>query len=423
LVFNDIHGTMVVSLLFDLEKGTRPVLDLLRNDDVIQSVKYIRVEYWGDGNVLVSDEELITIFGIIGRLPRIKELIIEFDELPLPAKALRNALSCSTSRLRFLALEDVRISGTLQDFKDVAAAIQQSRSLRAVRLYRCGPAFDSRASLDPIIAALASVPTLKDITISSTHCSEEVLGMLGESNSLEVVAMDHMTISGPSLRQLCQSRSIQDLKFWGMPELDENATYLTSALVSNQALKILRIRYCRLHQESARLLSDMLYRNSQLESLSLENVHWKDFGTSLQKSLTSNKSLKSLSLSIDDKDIDLSSNVANLTTGLEKNTGLRKFRLLLREMDGQAVRKAFSKPILDMLQNNYTLESIYINNNSMLDEGMISILLKLNRTRKRHLLRDECSTKLHFVDMLAAHSADVSITHYVMSMNPAIFLP
>ena len=412
---------MVKSLLFDLEKGTRPVLDLLRNDDVIEQVEFIRVEYWGDGNVLVSDEELIVIFGIIGALPNIQELRIEFDELPLPAQALRNALSCPTSRLRYLALEDVRVSGSLDDFEDVADAIQRSSSLKTVRMYRCGPAEDTRATLDPIISALASVPTLKDVTLSSTHCSDEALGVLGESKSLEIVALDHMTICGLSLSQLCRSRSIKDLRFWGMPELNDDATFLSSALASNQSLKMLRIRHCNLQQESGVQLAEMIDRNTTLESLSLENMHWKDFGEPLHKSLAVNKSLRSLSLSMDGKEINIRENAAKVTAGLEQNTSLRKFRLLLRDMDGHDVREAFLGPFTKLLETNYTLESLYLNS-GIIDLGDdINFFLKLNRSGKRHLLRDENSTKAEFMDMLASHSEDLSITHYVLTMNPALF--
>ena len=412
---------MVKSLLFDLEKGTRPVLDLLQNDAVIDTVEYIRLEYWGDGNVLVSDEELIDIFGIIGALPRIQELRIEFDELPLPARALQNVLSCPTSRLRYLALEDVRISGSFGDFEGVADAVKRSTSLRTVRMYRCGPSEDTRATLDPIIAALATVPTLKDVTISSTHCSDEALGMLGDSNSLEVVALDHMTVCGEPLSQLCGSKSIQDLKFWGMPELNDDATFLTSALTSNQALRMLRIRHCHLQQESSNLLAEMIGQNTGLERLSLENMHWKDFGEPLRKAFALNHSLKSFSLSIDGKDINVSVNATQLVAGLEQNKSLKKFRLLLRDMDGHKVRDAFLTPLTKLLQTNVTLENLFINS-GILDLGEdINFLLKLNRTGKRHLLRDENATKHQFVDMLADHSEDMSIIHYVLTMNPALF--
>jgi len=411
------------SLLLDLEKGgTRPVLELLQSDAVINTVEYIRVEYWGDGNILVSDEELITIFGIIGSLPRIRELRIEFDELPLPAQALRNALGCPNSRLSYLALEDVRLSGTIDDFKDVARAVRSSRALKTVRMLRCGPAHDSRAKLDPIIVALASVPTLKDITLSSTHVDDETLGKLGESKSLEVVSLDHMSICGGiPLGQLCRSSTIKDLKFWGMPEINDDVTFMTSALATNQSLKMLRIRYCNLQQESGIQLSKMIRINSNLESISLENMTWKDFGLPLCKSLETNKTLRSLSLSIDGKDINAKEDAVQVTKGLEQNTSLRKFRLILRDIDGDVVREAFAEPVMQLLQKNFTLESIYLNSSSWSLGREVEFFLALNRTRKRHLLRNENATKGEYMNMLAAHSEDLSITHYVLKMNPSLF--
>ena len=412
---------MIKSLLFDLEKGTRPVLDLLRNDAVIDTVEYIRLEYWGDGNVLVSDEELVDIFGIIGALPRVQELRIEFDELPLPAQALQKVLSCPTSKLRYLALEDVRISGTIDDFEEVAGAIKRIPSLRTVRMYRCGPSYDTKATLDPIVSALADVPTLKDVTISSTHCSDEALGVLGDSNSLEVVALDHMAVCGQPLSQLCQSNSIQDLKLWGMPELNDDTTFLTSALASNQALKILRIRHCHLQKQSCNLLAEMIGQNTSLESLSLENLYWKDFGEPLRKAFTLNRFLKSISLSIDGKDINVQKNAEKLVSGLERNTSLKKLRLLLRDMDSQEVRDVFLPPLTKLLHQNFTLESVVINS-GILDLGEdINFLLKLNRTGKRRLLRDDNAEKHEYLDLLAEHSEDMSITHYILTMNPALF--
>jgi hypothetical protein len=371
--------------------------------------------------VLVSDEELIAIFGIIGSLPRIRELRIEFDELPLPAQALRNALACPTSKLRYLALEDVRLSGSIRDFQDVAEAVRKSTSLRTFRMYRCGPAHDTRATLDPIIAALSDVPTLKDITLSSTHLSDRALGTLGRSHSLECVSLDHMSISGLPLGELCRSQSIKELKFWGMPEINDDVSYLTFALNNNPCLKMLRLRYCHLNEESGVKISQMISENTVLESLSLENIDWKSFGGPFQQAFERNNTLKSLSMSIDVKGLNMEDNAVKLAAGLENNTSLRKLRLMFRDIDADAIRQAYLGPVSKLLQKNYTLESLYLNSSALILSEEIDFLLKLNRTGKRHLLRDDTATKADFMDMLAANSEDVSITHYVLTMNPALF--
>jgi hypothetical protein len=415
---------MVKSLLLDLEKGTQPVLDLLRSHQVSSTVEYIRVEYWGDGNILVSDMELIAIFGIIGALPMLKELRIEFDELPLPAQALRSALSCRPARLRYLALEDVRLSGSFEDFEDAAEAVRRAPSLKTVRMYRCGPAQDTRATLDPIVVALSRIPTLKDVTLSNTHLSDEALGTLGDSSSLQILSLDHMSISAFPLGQLCQSSSIRELKFWGMPEINDDIPVMTSSLTTNNALKTLRMRYCYLNHEFGMRLSEMLYFNKSLENISLENMNWREFGRHLSKCLRFNTGLRSLSLSIDSKNItpsELQANAAAITGALENNSTLRTLRIFLRHANDMGVASAFADPVREMLQKNYTLENLYLNCSSSELSSEIDFLLKLNRTRKRHLLRNENSSREAFMDMLATHSQDVSLTHYFLTMNPSLF--
>jgi hypothetical protein len=412
---------MVQSLLFDLEKGTRPVLELLRCDDVIRTVEYIRVEYWGDGNVLVSDDELIAIFGIIGALPKIRELRIEFDELPLPAQALRNAMAHPGSRLRYLALEDVRLSGSIAEFQDVADAVRRSTSLTTFRMYRCGPSPDTAATLDPIVAALSEVPTLKDVTLSTTHVSAEALGTLGSSKSLEVVSLDHMSISGLPLGELCQSHSIQDLKFWGMPEINEDISFMASALATNHTLRMLRIRYCHLNDASGVHLSQMVGANKGLECITLENLNWRNFGGTFQNALQTNNTLRSLSLSIDTKDLqDLRKDAIQIAVGLESNTSLRQLRLLFREVACNSVREAFLCPFTAMLQKNYTLESLHLNNGILPLSPEVDFLLKLNRTRTRHVLYKNAPNG-ELMAMLEAHGEDLSITHYALTTNPALF--
>ncbi|CAB9498593.1 Inherit from KOG: leucine rich repeat containing [Seminavis robusta] len=412
---------MVKSLLFDLEKGTGPVLELLRSDEVIQTVEYIRVEYWGDGNVLVSDDELIVIFGIIGSLPRIRELRIEFDELPLPAQALRNAMAHPYSRIRYIALEDVRLSGSLADFEDVADAVRRSASLKTFRMYRCGPSPETRATLDPIITALSDIPTLKDVTLSTTHLSPEALGALGRSKSLETVSLDHMTISALPLAELCQSQSIKDLKFWGMPEINDDISSMESALAINNSLKMLRVRYCHLNQNSGVHIARMIAANKTLESITLENMNWRNFGGPIQKALEMNNTLRSLSLSIDSKDLqNISNDAQQIALGLEVNIGLQRLRLLFRDVSLNDIQKAFLGPITGMLRKNYTLESLYLNNGTLALSPEVDFLLKLNRTGKRHLLYKHAPNG-ELMDMLAAYSGDPSITHYALTMNPALF--
>ena len=409
------------SLLFDLEKGTRPVLELLQSDQVCSSVEYIRVEYWGDGNVLVSDDELIAIFGLIGRLPRIKELRIEFDELPLPALALKQALSCQPSRLRYLALEDVRLSGTKKDFEEVAEAVKNTISLRTFRMYRCGPFEGTTATLDPIIEALADVPSLRDVLLSSTHVSTETLGKLGESKFLDNVSLDHMTISAEPLAQLCKSASIKELKLWGMPEINDDITFMTESLYNNKSLKVLRSRYCHLNEEAGAKVSQMLCSNDTLETIVLENMNWPNFGAPLAKCFEANCSLVNISLSIDCAISNLQENAAVMISALEDNTSLRKFRILLRSVNASDLRAAFIAPMEAMLLKNYTLETVYLNGN-ILDLGEnINFFLKLNQTRKRHIFRDETATKEDYIRLLAENNDDVSIAHYVLVMNPSLF--
>lgn len=424
MYFQEIHfinDQSPRSLLFDLEKGTGPVLDILKSRKASRAAEYIRVEYWGDGNILVSEQELIEIFGLIGNLPNVKELRIEFDELPLPAKALKNALSHQPSHLRYLALEDVRLSGDSRDFEDVAMAMKETTSLRSFRMNRCGPHEGTLASLDPIVAALASVPNLKDIVLSSTHLSSEVLGILGQSTSLETVSLDHMTISPRPLSQLCQSRTIRELKFWGMPEINDDITFMTISLSSNKSLKAFRSRYCHLNEEAGLKISEMLRTNDTLESITLENMNWPDFGFPMALCLKENKSLTSLSLAIDSRVTNLDQNAAMLIGALESNSSLKRLRIMLRAVTAERLRDAFVAPITRMLQKNYILESIFLNGN-LVDLGAeVSFFLKLNGTKHRHLLRDERATKEEFVSMLAKHTEDQQLSHYILSMNPSLF--
>jgi hypothetical protein len=262
---------------------------------------------------------------------------------------------------------------------------------------------------------------LKDVTLSTSHVSAEALGTLGASKSLEVVSLDHMSIAGLPLGELCQSQSIKDLKFWGMPEINDDISFMTSALATNHTLRMLRIRYCHLNEATGVHLSRMVGANMGLECITLENMNWRNFGVPIQNALQTNNTLRSLSLSIDTKDLrDLPKDAIQIAGGLETNTSLRQLRLLFREVTCNSVREAFLVPVTAMLQKNYTLESLYLNNGILALSPEVDFLLKLNRTRKRHLLYKNAPNG-ELMAMLEAHGEDLSITYYALTMNPGLF--
>jgi hypothetical protein len=314
--------------------------------------------------------ELVSIFEGLAQLKSVKQLFIK-KIVNLPAQALANVLSSQT-QLKFLYLQNIKLSGEEGDFATLANALQSHPNLRKTRLYMCRPSIRTSVTFDSIISALSKIPTLEEVTIIHSKISTE-----------------EQEWDGTCLTDLCRSKSIKILTLTFDTELrDAHIEAMAEALETNETLKHISIR---------------------------ANTLGTSAGMAMGKVLNTNRTLERLRVQLSSDEF-----AAPIVDALHKNKYLQKLGLILPSNVNERVREQFTKEMASMLRkSNYNLQDMDLV--GWKANAAVRFYLKANKAGRRSLLA-EGGSREQWAKILVAHKDDISIMYYFLKRNPQLCL-
>jgi len=352
-------------------------------------------------NNTVTEEDLVQIFHAVSEMPDLRKFRVDFVGRPLrlPITSLAKVVRESKQLIR-LVLEDVRLAAASADELEAAAqAIRQHPALEIVDLHCCVPADGADASLDPLVTALAHVPTLTEVLLRGSRVAPRNIEPQSNQNNnnngdhddddsdSDVEMTDENTWSAASLKALCESPSLQRLTLRDMTEVqDQHIERMAEALRSNESLREFTICTPNLGERSGRAMGRVLQANRRLHKL----------------------------------EIQLNSGEAAIpiTEILQANCSLKRLDLFFNGFISPRIREAFT----EMLRRNYRLLDL----NGSVWRGQsnleIDFYLRLNRAGRGDLLTEH-SSRSQWVDTLISQRDDLSIVFSLLSMNPSLLLP
>ena len=136
-------------------------------------------------NNVVTDDDMVAIFQALSEMPVLQKLRVDFVGRPLrlPVTALGNVLR-ESRQLKQLVLEDVRLAAeSADDLEAVSQAIREHPALEIVDLHCCVPADGLEATLDPLVTALAQVPTLTEVLLRDTRIAPRSMTQQPQQNN------------------------------------------------------------------------------------------------------------------------------------------------------------------------------------------------------------------------------------------------
>lgn len=350
-------------------------------------------------NHIVTDDDLLAIFGALGDLHHLQKLRVDFIGRPLrlPVRALTSVLQRSTE-LTKLVLEEIRLSGSVEELEALADAFKSHQSLEIVDLHCCVPADGVETTLDPVVSALAQVPTLTEVLLRDSRIAPrsmtanlDNLGNIDDDDD-DDNAMDESTANnnagwaGTSLTALCQSTSLRILTLRDMAEIrDQHLELMAESLRTNDTLRELTICSTHLGERSGRAMGQVLQTNRRLQKLEIQ--------------------------------LNSGEHAIPITEVLQANSSLKRLDLFFNGSISPRIREAFT----EMLRRNYVLLDL----NGSVWRGQsnseIDFYLRLNRAGRGDLLTEH-ATRKQWVETMISQRGDLSILFSILSMNPSIFL-
>ena len=346
-------------------------------------------------NNAVTEDDLVAIFQAVSEMPDLEKLRVDFvgRPLPLPVASVATVLR-ESRRLKQLVLEDVRL--TVDNEGDLEAAsqvIRQHPALEIVDLHCCVPADGLEITLDPLVTALAHVPTLTEVLLRNTRIAPRSMTQPPEPDSDSDSDNERMEDqqqnrwAGTSLTALCQSTSLHRLTLRDMAEIeDRHVEIMAESLGSNDTLREFTVCSANLGERSGRAMGHVLQVNRKLHKL----------------------------------EIQLNSGEAAIpiTEILRANSSLKRLDLFFNGCISPRIREAFT----EMLRQNYRLLDL----NGSVWRGQsnseIDFYLRLNRAGRGDLLTEHAS-RSRWVDTMISQRDDLSIVFSLLLMNPSICLP
>ncbi|CAB9522483.1 expressed unknown protein [Seminavis robusta] len=230
------------------EQRVRELKEAIQKNDRITTVKFNLHGQWEEIPPL-NRQAVAALVNAVERLPNLTELVIAGDFAPIPA--ITSLLLCAT-RLKTMRLEQFRNlkSCDTQVLKALCDAVRAHRSLQNLTLQpriassssaRCEPQEEYLIRL--LVEALADGPAL-------VYCNLET---------------NVHVLTGPSVVQLCRSRSLTKLELCPRGEVGVD---VLEALAVNSHLKELVVT-CTFSEQSTAAVTQLLHTNTSLSTLTL----------------------------------------------------------------------------------------------------------------------------------------------------------
>ena len=351
----------------------------------------------------IPEDSVVAIFQALGGLTNMSRLEVSgdgrFGGLYLPARAMTAALQqqkpqmeggnqqSQQSCLQSLRLGNVILTSNRRHNSDIptssnrsmeelAAALQNLPSLTSIDLVRCRAEFNTggdnygEISLEPLVQAVASIPTMEQAMLCETIISS--------------------SRTGNYLAALCKSPSIQKLWWKTMPDMnDTHITSMVEQLLNNThstKLTELTIRSHGLGQQAGQAIADLLVHNTTLEVIHLD-LDRAEYGLGIAQALLTNTSLKCLDVWAWGGDISPHS-------------------------------RAITKVFTHMLLSNRVLQFLTFQGLDWTNPE-IDFYLRLNRAGRQCLL-EHFDKKSNWTRALVKHKDDLDVCFYFLSLNPNI---
>lgn len=331
------------------------------------------------GEPRASETNLLAIFSAVEDFESLKHLhfcpsrCCHNTSPALPVQALTTAL-LRAPRLAYLSLQDVGICGHEISYSSLSSAFRNLKMLRHVCLSGCLPA-DGTTSLEPLIYALAEVPTLEEVMISNT-----MLSVLG-NRTLD------------TLELLChRSKNLEFLVLKMLPELQDCqlAAFIDLSMRNNRTIKRFTMHSFEIGPKTCLSIAKMLKVNKTMARLDISLCTCIDAALPIIEALqTPTSNLKELLFQVD-----------------------------MFQYGGN--RKRFLDCVLQTVKVNYVLTDI---------RGIawgpihtdIPFYLDLNRLgRKQFFSECSSSTKEQVLHALISSCGDTRVAYYLLSEFPSL---
>ena len=275
----------------------------------------------------------------VQRMPCLERLDLGGNSLIGCGGAVQLGSSLHSSKLKGLDMSGTGISDP--DFECIASYIHSTTSLERLNI---GENDISVESIDLLCKGLSANSSMRRLDMDHCH-----------------LTTSHCVCLGQLLRHPIHCK-IEELGFSWCSMTSDGVGEVVSGLSDNHTLRKLSLRHSQIGSEGAAAMATMLKRNSSLETLQLERCS-----------------------------IDSSGGVelgVELGVALERNKTLRVLWLRWNAIGGDGVRG-----LCVGLENNSSLEELYLNGDKSLGEEGVSLLLKCVEEKNTGLKRLSLSKK------------------------------
>lgn len=322
---------------------------------------------------IVQRHEIMSLFQALSCIFfRLKKCFIKKVQA-LPAECLATLLM-RQSNLEFLYLQNVTLFADQEGVRRLAQAFRLHQGLRKIRLYMSRPALGTNITLDPIVSAMASIPTLEEVAL--IHSS--------------LVSSNDQRWEGKSLRDLCRSESLKVLTL----------TFATTSLKDEQIA----------------MMADSLQSNNVLKKLSIRGSLGRVAGVALGRLLRGNSMLEQLRVQL-----DLNEHALPIIAAMHHNTNLKQLGLVLpRSVATSPDQKLITAKVVEMLRSgNHSLLNMDMGGLWRHNKAEICFFLKANQAGRQTLLGGG-ATRVQWMETLFANCDDLSIVYYFLGQNPSL---
>lgn len=300
-----------------------------------------------------------------------------------------------------------------------------NQRLTALRMANLGMDFNRVALLTQALkmnGALKSLELHGEALIRDSWVA--IANMLEENQSLERVSFFNFKgLDDDGAKALARALEHNDtLQALSLENDDDSVSKhgniaLAKMLQENSTLVCLCFSSKGLNDDACVAFAGALEQNGTLRELELGTYHGGKVGnrgvSAIANMLPRNHVLEKLCMCCQ-QGLDDSGAIA-IATALEQNNTLKH---LLLEDDDDAVTHRGYEALVQMLQHNTVLETMYHENSGNM-KLKIDYYLKLNQSGLRNLFLNVNSTRTQFFEALVTHQDDLDCLYYVMSMNPS----
>jgi hypothetical protein len=361
-----------------------------------------------NGIVSIPYEDFATLFGAIGRMQFLEEIILDYYVSHIPIKALVQAFKGDRNgaRIKILSLRHVTFTGRTSDFQEFSASIVNQSTLFKVNMTSCKtPGFETSA---PLVDALSSIHTIAEINL------------------------EEIKATGSSLTSLCRLPNLQALNLRHITACNTHMAAIASALGQNKSLRHLQIRYA-LDMGACKAVFQMLQHNTSLDSIDIDMDSWDNYGQTLAVALIANQYLRDFELNVYGNDGCIETNALTLAKALTYNTSLRRlcltFHNRLHQSDAEQkalldrLASAFVGPFSNIMTRNYALETLEVGlvHRRVIFDDVVMYYLKMNQAgRKKLVYQPNAASRKQWVETLIGYRDDLDVLFYFLSMNPKL---